>query len=407
MRRNPLPSTARETVKPGFAPEASRPRLKRGRLLCAIAMLAMSVAVSAAQPFVPSSDSQWLADLPPGARHAPAAGRDLARSRLDVALPLAQFYVRESRATGDLRYLGYAEGVLAHWREQQPVDAAVLVLEATILQSRHAFSESLALLDQALTSRPTDAQAWLTRASVLRVLGRYEEARASCARVANADAAVATLCTDGVRALTGQLQPAFQSLLALPGDSLSGDARAWRASQLGEMAVSLGDAPAAERWFREALRISPDDLYSRAAYADLLLASHRPREVLALLHGYESMEPMLLRLAIAQRELNDPSLDSSKALLGNAFSVEEQRGDSVHRREQARFMLEVLGRPDDALKAALANWAMQREPADALILLQAAQAARQPMAAAPARDFVMTHALQDVRLHPYFGGSAS
>jgi tetratricopeptide (TPR) repeat protein len=318
---------------------------------------------------------------------------------------LAQFYVRESRATGDLRYLGYAEAVLAHWRERQPVDANVLVLEATILQSRHAFSESLALLDQALRARPADAQAWLTRASVLRVLGRYEEAHDSCARVAAADVAVATLCSDGVRALTGQLKPAYQSLLALSDNSLPGEARAWRASQLGEMAVSLGDTSAAERWFREALRISPDDLYSRAAYADLLLASRRPREVLALLRGFESMEPMLLRLAIAQRALNEPSLENSKALLGNAFAVEEQRGDAVHRREQARFLLEVLGRPDDALKAALANWNMQREPADALILLEAAQAARQHEAAAPARDFVMAHALQDVRLHPYLSGS--
>ncbi len=36
------------------------------------------------------------------------------KNRVDVAIPLAQFYIRQSRsASGDLRYLGYAQAVLA------------------------------------------------------------------------------------------------------------------------------------------------------------------------------------------------------------------------------------------------------------------------------------------------------
>jgi hypothetical protein len=44
---------------------------------------------------------------------------------------------------------------------------------------------------------------------------------------------------------------------------------------------------------------------------------------------------------------------------------------------------------------------VQREPDDLMILLRAAQAARQPDAAAPARDFIVRQHLQDVRLQPY------
>lgn len=53
----------------------------------------------------------------------------------------------------------------------------------------------------------------------------------------------------------------------------------------------------------------------------------------------------------------------------------------MHLREEARFTLEVLGRPDDALALALENWRVQKEPLDARIALEAAHAAGKPDAA--------------------------
>jgi hypothetical protein len=70
----------------------------------------------------------------------------------------------------------------------------------------------------------------------------------------------------------------------------------------------------------------------------------------------------------------------------------------VHRREQARFLLEVQNRPQEALAAALANWAVQREPDDALILVDAARAAGAPQSARPALEFARTQGMRDVRL---------
>jgi hypothetical protein len=113
------------------------------------------------------------------------------------------------------------------------------------------------------------------------------------------------------------------------------------------------------------------------------------------------MEPMLLRIAIAQRMLHAGASAASTALLSNAFSVEQQRGDAVHRREQARFLLDVSWQPGAALAAAQQNWQVQREPDDLLILLRAAQAAGAPQAAEPARRFVRENRLQDARLSPF------
>jgi len=384
------------------APTANRPRVARGWLVAAaVAAMAIST-VASATPRLPERDDEVLATLPRGVGHSSIELRAQAAARLDVAIPLAQFYISQSRASGDLRFLGYAQALLAPWRDRTPPIPAVLVLEATVLQSRHSFAAALSELDHALTAQPDDLQAWLTRATVLRVLGRYEEARGSCQHLTSAEPMVAELCTQSVRALEGHLQSAYATVRALPVAALSGAAGVWRCSELGEMAARMGDTAAAERWYRAALDLAPDDVYTRAAYADLLLESDRAAETLRLLQGYESMEPLLLRIAIAQQRVDDSrSLARSRELLASAFAVEERRGEEVHRREQARFLLDVAHQAQAALSVARENWRTQREPADALILARAAQAAGQPAAAAAAIEFVHRNGLEDRRLAEY------
>ncbi len=55
------------------------------------------------------------------------------------AIALATAYVRASRAEGDPRFLGYAQAALAPWWKDPEAPTAVLMLRATILQSRHEF----------------------------------------------------------------------------------------------------------------------------------------------------------------------------------------------------------------------------------------------------------------------------
>ena len=154
----------------------------------------------------------------------------------------------------------------------------------------------------------------------------------------------------------------------------------------------------AQRWFLQDLSLAPAYFYVRAAYADLLLRQDRPAEVLALLQGHESFEPLLLRIAIAQHQLHDPRLSQSSARLKAAFAAEEQRGEAVHRREQARFLLEVEDQPRLSLAAALDNWAVQHEPDDVLVLVSAAKAAGNAAAAQPALEFVRAAGQIDVRV---------
>jgi tetratricopeptide (TPR) repeat protein len=371
----------------------------RGGIVGLLLLWAFVTGTALAAPFVPKDDSVVLAEVPPGTRHSELATRQIAAKRLDIALPLAQLYIKQSRSTGDLRFLGYAEAVLEPWVGADTKSADALVLHATVLQSRHDFSGALRVLDRARALRPDDAQAWLTSATVLRVLGRYDESLAACRQVAvRADTAVVELCSQSIHGLTGELSSAYVSIQQIDSQGMPPEERAWRDSELGEMAVRLGKDIEAEHWFQNGLRASPGDFYIRAAYADLMLRNNRAREALTLLQGQETLEPLLLRIAIAQKMLRDPGLGQSSARLAAAFAAEAQRGDGVHRREEARFLLDVQGDPRAALAAAQANWNVQREADDVLVLMRAAHAAGVPQAAEPAAAFVRAHGVQDVRI---------
>ena len=361
-----------------------------------------------ALPHVPDKDGAVLAELSAGTRYADVSARRLARGRVDVAIPLAQFYVQQSRLSGDLRFLGYAEAVLAPWMQQSPPNPDVLVLQATLQQSRHEFSASLTTLDQALGIRPADPQALLIRATVLRVLGRYAEAGAACGQFSRlVESRLAALCIQGLLGLRGHLDSAYSSLSQLSTQGWLSSEKSWLYSELGEMAVRLGRNEEAERWFQQDLRLAPTDFYARAAYADLMLRQGRPKDALSLLIGQESHEPLLLRIAIAQRQLHDKALEQSSARLRAAFAAELQRGEAVHRREQARFLLEVENQPNLSLAAALENWSVQHEPDDVLVLVQAANAAGRPEAAAPAIGFVQAQGQSDARVESQMAWSAS
>src|ERR1035441_3057785 len=333
-----------------------QPRAQRGRLcgLIAVALLgAVYLPRAQASPYVPTSDSVVLAELPAGTRYADLAARRLARGRLDVAVPLAQFYIQQSRLSGDLRYLGYAQAVLAPWVNQRPAAPDALVLHATVQQSRHEFSAAPCIR-------------W--------VLGRYREASAACEQFARSvDPRLSALCIQSLRGLNGHLDSAYAALLQLSPQGWLNAEKSWLYSELGEMAVRLGLDADAQRWFQQDLNLAPADFYVRAAYADLLLRQGRAGEALTLLQGQDSFEPLLLRIAIAQKQLHDPRLALSSARLKAAFAAETQRGEAVHRREQARFLLEVEDQPKLALAAASENWAVQREPDDVLVLVAAAR----------------------------------
>lgn len=352
-------------------------------------------AAAQAAPYRPQNDAQVLERLQASRPVPPSAA-----PRPDLAARLARVYIERARASGDPRELGYARGVLAPWWAADDAPDPVLLLRATLRQSAHDFSGALEDLDRLLARRPDDAQAWLTRATVLRVLGRYPEARAACAQlVGRADSFVATLCAESLRGLNGELAAAGAAIDALR-PRLATQPRsiaAWYHAERAEIAVRAGDVALAERRYREALAAHPDDLDLRAAFADLLLDQDRAAEVLTWIDGDTAADALRLRRALALQALRDPAFAALDRGIREGFAAARRRGESLHLREEARYRL-AAGDTAQALELARANWLLQREPWDARLLLQAAAAANDARSAESVPVWLSETGLEDARL---------
>jgi hypothetical protein len=83
---------------------------------------------------------------------------------------------------------------------------------------------------------------------------------------------------------------------------------------------------------------------------------------------------------LAEQQVGSPDLSNHVAILRDRFAAARLRGDRVHQREEARFTLELLKKPQEALLLAQENFRVQKEPADSRILISAARAAKNPFA---------------------------
>jgi len=361
-----------------------------------------------AAPFVPPDDNVVIERLPlaatdPVARRLRALRATLVASpgELAPALALAREYVAIGRASGDPRYAGYAQAALAPWWAVERPPVEVLLLRAALRQRQHDFPAALRDLSMVLAATPLDPQAHLMRATILAVQGDFKAAAKACAVLEIAATELLwAACADGVGAMTGRLPESYRHLATVLANSprLDAGTRAWVLTGLAEMAERGGQVEAAEVHFREALRADPDDAYLLAAYADFLLDQGRASEVSVLLRNRTRADALLLRAGLAARARGSGDAAETMEQLRARFAASRLRGDRVHLREEARFTLELLGDAPAALVLARDNWSVQKEPADALVLLQAALAVGDDAALQALVSWVRACGLQDVRL---------
>ena len=313
---------------------------------------------------------------------------------LPAAARLAQVDIQLSRDRSDPRFLGHAQAALEPWWTVADAPEEVLVLRATIEQSLHDFEAALRDLDRAVATRPTDVQAWLVRATVLSVRGRYEEARESCAKVMPlAQRVVGTVCYAQIDGVTGNAKRGIDSLAAL-GRFSSPEMESWVEGTLGELSLRTGDFEGARAHFDRTLAIDPEDAYVRSAAADLAIDQKRYADAIKLTEGREVNDGLLLRLAIAEDRAKAKDAPIHRDMLAARFDASRLRGDVVHRREESRFEL-LRGDAPKALELAKANWDVQKEPWDVRVYLEAARAAKAPNDAQPVREWLAKTKLED------------
>jgi hypothetical protein len=374
-------------------------------VLCCAALL--GTAAASAAPYVPSDAQQVLERLPArgGAEWQAIAAlqSELAQAPrdADLAAELARRYLALFRVQGDPRLIAYAQRDLSPWSADSDPPHEIALRRAEIAQTEHRFDAARAELERVLARSPRDAQAWLTLAAIDVVRADYAAARGDCSRlVLIEDATIAGGCLASVQAMSGEAANAYRFLdeqLAATGD-LPPDISSWLETLAAEIAEALGHERDAERHYRAALSAAAQpSVYLLAAYADFLLHADRAEDAISLLADEPPADPLLLRLALAEKRAGR-DVAQRVDVLGYRLQLALDGLETTHAREAAYFALYLLDEPAQALESALANWAVQHEMIDARLVLESALAANRLAAAQPVVEWLDANRVDHVDL---------
>ncbi len=363
--------------------------------------------LSRAEVLQPQSDAEVVETLP-GVVGNRAEERKLrqqwaANPRDPVlAATLARRYLDQAREQGEPRFAGRALAALQAWPDVDKAPDDVVLMLATVQQFLHDFDGAAANLQKLVARQPGHAQAWLTLATIRRVQGRYADSDRACgALVAISTAALyAQACeaeNQGLRGEFAKARASIRQLLATP--QLQAGTQVWLLTTLAETEARAGRSAEAEKTYRAALVLRPDD-YTALSFADFLMEAGRHADALAVLKRLARTDAVVLRLAMAGTRLKtaDAVRDAQEMRERVAQANLRPQAQTLHAREQAMFALVVENQPERALELARSNVMLQREPIDVLLLAQTARAAGQPQGVREAGRMSDEMGLKDARL---------
>jgi hypothetical protein len=381
-------------------------------------LIASPILAASNTPFTPSRDDVVLEHV----ARSSAANEEFRRLQqaahaapdsLAPALAFSRAAISLGNEEGDPRYFGYAQSALATWWDAPRPPSEVLLLRATILQWQHQFARAAQDLAAVIAADGAAvSQAHLTRATIELVQGDPATARRDCvALIDHVETLIAATCIASANSLSGRaamVEASLRSAIEQSRDA-SPVALLWAWTEVAEIADRLGESDAAGGAYANALAVMQQrghrDPYLLAAYADYLLDRGKDAEVVQLLGDLSRLDNLLLRLALAEDALGrrgDAAMRAKSLEHGNdlqrRFDETRQRGDFVHQREEAIYLLKLRHAPQQALAAAQENWRRQRELIDARVLLESASAAHDTRAEREVGEWLQRLGLEDVRL---------
>lgn len=290
-------------------------------------------------------------------------------------LPLAarvRSLISRARESGSPRPLGRAAALL---EESPPAQqgAEFHTLRATVRQSLHRFDDAVADLERAIALEPDNVQAWFTRYVIARTRGRLRPLDVACEALTRLEQGlIAASCRSEALVLREKPEQAWQMLTQAITEAGDTDPLSlhWARVTRADLAERQGRDGTGALW-RRALVSDPQDRYVRARLAGWHLRQGEPDAVVRLTDGHTGDDQMAVLRLIALERLQDPAAVALRDALASRLRDARRRGELLHKRAWARYLLDVAGEPRRALRLARENWREQRELPDRRLLEQA------------------------------------
>ena len=294
----------------------------------------------------------------------------------------------------DARAYGHTLQLLQQWPSAQPMPDTARLIKAAALQHSHHFDAAAAELAHIPAQSPARHSAAQMLAQISLTAGHYDAAIKACDELRDRGAALLALnCQTQIDGLTGDANHALTQLRTLLAqDSLAPAMRLEFLLTAADIANRLAMNEQAQQYYQAALQLAPDNNYLIISYSDWLMRESNPGAVLALLADRfdpESDFEQLILYALALRESGQQSaFDKYAQRLNTALSAMHQRGDDRPHKLIAQHALYIANDYALAVQAAKANWQIQKEPSDLLLLVKAGNAAQDSAALDIARSWL-------------------
>ena len=284
----------------------------------------------------------------------------LSRDEADPITPtrLGHAYLRKARATRDFTLYQRAESVFRQALERSPEYFGALTGLAGALSARHAFRDALAVAERAVAAGPDSPDGYAAAGDAALEAGLLDKAAAMYARV---EALAPGYHTDTRRAnlaaARGDTRGAYAALERAAADAedrgMTPDLIAWCHLRAGGIAWEHGDWPRAERSYAAARALTPASPVVLEHLAELRAAQGRDEEALELYGKAQVLSPQPefheAAGAIQRRRGRAAQADRLFGLARAGYEKAAHGGDPGAYRPLALFLLEVEGRPADAL----------------------------------------------------------
>ncbi|MGI2038449.1 tetratricopeptide repeat protein [Shewanella frigidimarina] len=275
----------------------------------------------------------------------------------------------------DYRY-GRAKAWLQAKMANASPNAQTYYLYARVLQHQHQFDRAIKALERSIELKPTAINSWLLKANIHLVQGDIVGARQACLTlIGKADILLISTCALEVASQNGKLVESYQELSRLyqlyqPNNEPE---KRWIVQILADMAFKQGMAEEALSYLNQ-LDMDNAPVSLLALWSDIELALNQHQQVYDTLSSIVSQntlqdDALLLRLAIAEKSLGNTV--KWQWSFAQRVKLREQRQDSLHAFDLAKYYLNVDIQPKKALYWANINWQVARQDNDRILLEQA------------------------------------